>query len=218
MFNTGGSFQYTPNLNYTGADSFTFSATDGLISTSTATVIINILTNNFNTAPIAYSGSFTTNEDTVIVGTLSGMDVEGSPLTFSMGSGVATGSISLGSTGGFVYTPALNFSGVVSFTFRVNDGTFYSAYQTGTITILNVNDLPIGGNDSYTATEDTPQTFFVLANDTDPDGSIVSLTGLTQPSTGATVSVAGTGILLSPLANYCSTTPITFTYRPVDNL
>ncbi len=84
VFNTGGSFQYTPNLNYTGSDSFTYSATDGVISTATATVLITVNPNNFNTAPVAYSGSFSTNEDTPLVVTLSGTDTEGSPLTFSM--------------------------------------------------------------------------------------------------------------------------------------
>ena len=69
-FNTGGSFQYVPNLGFTGSDSFSFSATDGLITTGTATVTITVLTNNYNTVPIAYSGSFVTNEDTALVGTL----------------------------------------------------------------------------------------------------------------------------------------------------
>jgi hypothetical protein len=32
------------------------------------------------------------------------------------------------------------------------------------------------------------------------------------------VSISGTGILVTPTADYCSTTPITFNYRPVDNL
>lgn len=66
-FNTGGSFTYTPVLNFTGSDSFTFSATDGILTTGTATVIITVTPNTYNTAPIAYSGSFITNEDTTLV-------------------------------------------------------------------------------------------------------------------------------------------------------
>ncbi len=32
-FNTGGSFSYTPTLGFSGSDSFTFSATDGTLTT-----------------------------------------------------------------------------------------------------------------------------------------------------------------------------------------
>lgn len=64
----------------------------------------------------------------------------------------------------------------MTFSFRVNDGTFFSAYDTGTITVIGTNDLPTVSNDSYTGTEDVSQTVFVLANDADGDGNIVALT------------------------------------------
>lgn len=44
--------------------------TDGLITTGTATVDITVTPNTYNNPPIAYSGSFTTNEDTTLVATL----------------------------------------------------------------------------------------------------------------------------------------------------
>lgn len=46
---------YTPNMNYAGADSFTYKATDdGLLSSNTATVSITV--NAVNTAPVANAG------------------------------------------------------------------------------------------------------------------------------------------------------------------
>ncbi len=54
-----------------------------------------------------------------------------------------------------------------------------------------VNDAPVANNDIRTATgtEDTLLTIFVTSNDTDVDNAIASITGLTQPSTGGTLSI-----------------------------
>ncbi len=71
--------------------------------------------------------------------------------------------------------------------------------------------------DTATGTEDTSFTIFVTSNDTDVDNAITSITGLTQPLTGGTVSITGsTNVLFVPTANYCTSTPLTFNYRAVD--
>jgi VCBS repeat-containing protein len=44
--NANGSFSYTPNANYTGADSFTFKANDGSLDSNVATVGLTIADNN----------------------------------------------------------------------------------------------------------------------------------------------------------------------------
>jgi hypothetical protein len=68
-----------------------------------------------------------------------------------------------------------------------------------------------------TGTEDSSLIIYVTSNDTDLDNAIVSITGLTQVSTGGTLSVTNsTGVLYTPVANYCTTTPLTFTYQSVD--
>ena len=82
-----------------------------------------------------------------------------------------------------------------------------------------VNDAPVANNDIRTATgtEDTLLTIFVTSNDTDVDNAIASITGLTQPSTGGTLSITlGVNVLYTPTANFCTSTPLTFTYRAVD--
>ena len=48
--NDNGSFTYTPNGNYNGADSFTYTATDGTATSSVATV--NITVSPVNDAPV----------------------------------------------------------------------------------------------------------------------------------------------------------------------
>ncbi len=71
---------------------------------------ITVIENNYNTIPSAYSGAFITNEDTTYIGTLSGFDLESSPLTFTVGSGVTHGTLLISSTGAFTYTPTLDYN------------------------------------------------------------------------------------------------------------
>lgn len=56
----------------------------------------------------------------------------------------------------------------------------------------------------------------VTSNDTDLDNVITSITGLTQPGTGATLTLSGLDILATPSLNFCSATPETFTYQVRD--
>ena len=77
-----GAFSYTPNLNANGSDAVTFRVTDGTLTSNTATVSITIAP--VNDAPVASNKSVSTNEDTVVSGTLSATDVDGDALTYSL--------------------------------------------------------------------------------------------------------------------------------------
>ena len=83
-----------------------------------------------------------------------------------------------------------------------------------------MNDAPVATSDIRTATgtEDTLTLIDVLSNDTDSDHAAnqLSLTGLTQPSTGGTLTLSGTEVLYTPTANFCTSTPLTFTYQARD--
>jgi len=59
VLNANGSFTYTPNAGATGADSFTYRATDGLLLSGITTVSLNI------SSPQTISGTITLNELTV---------------------------------------------------------------------------------------------------------------------------------------------------------
>ena len=87
----------------------------------------------------------TTEEDTAKAITLAGADVDGDALTFSTVSQPAHGTLS-GTAPNLTYTPATNYNGADSFTFKVNDGAVDSAPATVTITITPVNDAPVFTN------------------------------------------------------------------------
>jgi VCBS repeat-containing protein len=77
---------------------------------------------------------------------------------------------------------------------------------------------PTGVDDSETVAEDAATTTFdVLANDTDPDGGLISVSSVTQPANGTVVITSGgDDLTYQPNADYCNappgTTPDTFTY------
>ncbi len=74
---------------------------------------------------------------------LSGYDADGTPLTFSVASTASNGILSIGSTGGFVYTPTTDYNGADSFTYQVSDGAFTSSAELVSLTIDPANDAPI---------------------------------------------------------------------------
>ena len=100
-----------------------------------------------NTPPVANDATASTNEDTTVTVTLSGTDMDGDSLTFTVVSGPSHGTvgnvISTGPTTATVnYTPGLNYNGTDSFVFRANDGNGGTDDATATIAIAPVNDAP----------------------------------------------------------------------------
>ena len=55
----------------------------------------------------------------------------------------------------FTYTPAQDFHGADSFTFKVNDGSHDSNTSTVNITVTEVNDAPVATEDSASTSEDS---------------------------------------------------------------
>lgn len=209
---SGTGFLYTSDTPYLGSDSFSYSLADGDGNLSgIANVTLNITSTN--TPPLSYTGAFSTNEDTALVGMLSGYDADGTPLTFSVVSTASNGVLSIGSTGGFVYTPSANYNGADSFTYHVSDGVFTSAAELVSITVVPTNDVPTAGHDTATGTEDTTLILTgLLLNDTDIDlGDVVTLAGvLTQGAKGTAVLSGSTEIVYVPVSDTCGMDTITY--------
>lgn len=89
-----------------------------------------------------------------------------------------------------------------------------SAPATVTITIDPIIDAPTTVSDSYSLTQDT--TFFVpvMMNDIDPDSTVLTLTGYTNPTNG-TLVVSGTGFDYTPNTGYIGSD--SFTYQLEDD-
>jgi autotransporter-associated beta strand protein len=139
-----------------------------------------------NNAPVATAQSVSTAEDAQKAITLTGTDADGSPLTYSIVSYPAYGTLS-GTAPNVTYIPAVDYHGADSFTFRVNDGTVNSAVATVSIIVTPVdNDPPafaynpiiFGG--AYENVAYTGQTLAGWAND--PDGSALTYSKVSGPA------------------------------------
>jgi uncharacterized protein len=95
-----------------------------------------------NSAAVAQAGIGSGDEDTDITGTLVANDRNGDTLTYTIITGPANGTVTLGANGAYSYTPDGNFNGSDSFTFRANDGNVNSNVATVSLTITAVNDAP----------------------------------------------------------------------------
>ena len=134
--NADGSFDYTPNADFVGEDSFSYHANDGTDDGNIATVTINVIA--VNDLPEAVNDEYSTDESTQLVVSLPGVldndsDIEDDPLTAVHDSGPTNGVLVFNSDGSFEYTPNADFVGEDSFSYHANDGTDDS--NTATVTI-----------------------------------------------------------------------------------
>ncbi|MBT6581263.1 MAG: tandem-95 repeat protein, partial [Bacteroidetes Order II. Incertae sedis bacterium] len=199
---------YTPNANYNGADSFTFTANDGTVDSASATVSVTVTA--VNDAPVAVAQSIAVAEDTPGAATLAGSDVDGDALTFSIASQPSNGTVSLVGTTA-TYTPGANYSGADSFTFVANDGTVDSDPATVTVTVSGVNDAPVATDLTGSGAEDTMISVVLIA--TDSEGDPVTYALVSDASNGSVV-VTGAQAVYTPEANYNGTD--SFTYSASD--
>ncbi len=218
--NADGSFTYVPTNHYTGLDSYTYRAADGATNSEPTAVIITVTP--VNDPPEAANDQYLTAEDTVLNIPAPGVlnndsDLDGDALTAVLVTGPTHGALSLASNGGFIYSPVTNFSGADAFSYRANDGVADSAVATATIIVTPVNDPPAASDDVFTTPEDTAITIpapGVLANDTDPDGDVLSATLVGSPTHGSLALSANGQFTYTPTNHFHGLD--TFTYRAND--
>src|SRR6185436_5937446 len=69
-------------------------------------------------------------------------DVDLNPLTAVLVTDAAHGAVTVNANGSFSYTPAANYGGPDSFTYKANDGSLDSNVATVTIVVASINDAP----------------------------------------------------------------------------
>jgi len=214
-FNPDGTFTYVPAADFSGADSFTYTASDGANASKAATVTLTVQA--VNDAPVAGDDAYAVDEDQplAITGLLANdFDVDGDPLQAVLATGPAHGTLAAGADGSLLYTPDADFSGTDSFTYKATDGLLESAVATVTVTVRPVNDAPVARPDAYEVQQNTSLTMPVAANDSDVDGDVPRAVVLEGASHGMLEYEPDGSLVYTPAPDY--TGADSFTYRAFD--
>ncbi len=239
--NAAGVVTFTSAADYNGTITNSYTVKNSLGISSLPT-LISITVNSVNDLPVAVNDggtTVTTPEDTPISLNVinNDTDVEGPvvPSTVDLNmtdDGIQSnytnefGSWIVSTAGVVTYTPAANFNGTATLPYTVQDNSSATSNQaTITITVTNTNDLPIAGNDTdLTTAEETALVITVLANDSDPDGTIAANTVDLDPTTSeidnahitndGNWSVNTSGVVtFTPKANFNGATSLTYTVQ-----
>ncbi|KKT55599.1 MAG: VCBS repeat-containing protein [Microgenomates group bacterium GW2011_GWC1_44_23] len=180
----GDQATYTPTANYHGTDSFTFEVKD---SSSSSPIIFNLLgvatvsvtVNPINDAPVASDVSASTSQDNSVAIDLTGSDVDGDSLVYSIVSGVSHGTLGAISNKRLTYTPNTGYHGTDAFTFKINDG--YVDGNTATVNI-SIDTPPLISSEAVNAPSETGVT--IVWNTDHPSTSRVIYETISHPTLG----------------------------------
>jgi probable HAF family extracellular repeat protein len=158
------------------------------------------------------NGSFLDNPQPMIQATfsdlLSGVDPASVSVLLDGADVTARANIS---PSGFILDPRARLTeGPHTFSVSAADLAGNSASASASFTIL-LNRPPVAVDDATTTVESTPVTNAVLANDTDPDGDLLSVIGATQGTNGAVAVNADGSVTYTPNPAFLGTDQFTYT-------
>ncbi len=220
ILNADGSFTYTPNANYNGTDSFTYTVSDGIAS-DTATVNLNVTSVNDN--PTARPDwAFPVLEDSVdnvitVLGNDSILPDTGETLTVTSVSALH-GAVVTNPDGTLSYTPTASYFGDDTISYTIADGHGGTAASTVAVTVTNVNDAPDGADKTITMFEDGTYTLKVVDfgfSDT-KDSPANTLTGvkITTLENAGALKLNGVDVSLNQVISAGDITAGKLTFKP----
>jgi hypothetical protein len=168
-----------------------------------------------NQPPVANNDSgFTTTQNTALTIAAAALlandtDPDGGSLTITGVSGAVNGTVSFNSqTNTVTFTPTTGYTGSASFSYAIADGQGGTATATASLTVNTAtNQPPIANNDSgFSTAQNTALTIgasSLLANDTDPNGDPLTITGVSGAVNGAVSFNAQTNVVtFTPTTGY----------------
>ncbi len=209
--NADGSFAYTPPADFTGDDSFTYTATN-VAGSDTATVTITV-----RAPAVANDDSYTTSKNTVLnisaPGVLANDTGFPAPTATPIANGATTqgGTVTLNADGSFSYAPKTGFVGNDSFTYTATNA---AGSDTATVTV-SVQTPPVAIDDSYTARKNTVLNISapgVLTNDTGfPAPAVTSIVNGSTAQGGTVTLNADGSFSYTPKTDFTGTDSFTYT-------
>ncbi|OHC64321.1 MAG: hypothetical protein A2040_15085, partial [Rhodocyclales bacterium GWA2_65_19] len=154
VLNGDGTVTFTPNANFNGTADFTYTATDGSLTSNTATVTVTIAP--VNDAPVANNDTLGAVQGTPVTYTAAQLlgndtDAEGDTLTIASVTSGSGGTAVLNGDGTVTFTPNPGFNGAADFTYTATDGSLTSNTATVTVNIAAAPVLDLDADDSTIA-------------------------------------------------------------------
>jgi Bacterial Ig domain len=197
---TAPNLTYTPTGTYVGTDSFTYSASNaGGLATGTVSITVQPAP----VIPVAQNSSAIVAFNTATPITAVAGGGNGHPLTYSVVTGPAHGTLGAFTGAVAIYTPTTGYVGQDSFTFKVTDGTSTSTAATVSITVNQA--VPVANNQSVTTAFATPVAITLVA--TGPPTITYSV--VTAPANG-TLSGTAPNLTYTPGSNFAGADSFTF--------
>ena len=143
VINADNTVTYTPNVDYHGSDSFTYTVTTAAGNTETATVTVAV-------TPVvdAVADTPSTAEDTAVIVNVLGNDTFGAGANVTSVGAASNGSVVINPDNTVTYTPNVDYHGSDSFTYTVTTAAGNTETATVTVAVTPVVD----------AVADTPST------------------------------------------------------------
>jgi len=199
----GATISYTPVSNANGVDTFTYTISDGVGNSATASV--TVVVTPVNDPPNAGDDSLALLSDTSanLVVLANDGDVDGNPLSVTSVTVPASGAVIIESDGSVTYTPTPEYSGPDAFEYTISDGAGGAAIGHVTVDVTAIALSPVAVDDSVAMGQDSVVSVAVLANDIDPDMETLTTAAITQPPShgSAVIAIDGT-ILYTPASRY----------------
>ncbi|WP_311201725.1 cadherin-like domain-containing protein [Sulfitobacter sp. S223] len=211
--NDDGTLEFTPNPDFNGEATITYTITDGNGGEDTGAVLVTV--NPVNDGPLAEDDMAETDIGTsVTVPVLENdSDIDGDPLTVISASS-PNGTVVINDDGTLTFTPNDGFTGEAVVNYTITDGELTDPAVLF-VTVTDPAENPVAVDDVAETPEDTPVIIPVLANDTDPNLDPLTVTEATSPDGEIVINDDGT-ITFTPDENFNGPTTITYTVTDPD--
>lgn len=218
VFQPDGAFEYMPDQDFFGTDTFTYTATDGIDVTHPVLVTINVIP--VNDAPVAVNDLVEAIEDVPSVLPILANDKDVDDVLATSMITIVTppqhGSLQI-TAQEVIYTSNIDYYGPDTFEYILKDAAgATSNTATVTINVKPVNDLPLALADAATTPEDTAVPINVLANDTDVDNALDPATvSASNPAHGSVEVKADGSIVYTPAKDFFGSDSFTYTVKDI---
>jgi Ca2+-binding RTX toxin-like protein len=210
-----GKLVFTPAENFNGPATINYTVTDPDGNTDTAVVNVDVLPVN---DLVAVDDVAQTDEDTPVTIDVVANDQNpdgGAPTVIGATVPAAQGTVAIVGNK-LVFTPAANFYGEATIDYTIEDEEGAVDVAKVTVTVNSVIEPPIAVDDVEATDFETPVTIDVLANDSDPDGTVLTVTSATVPDGQGTVEIVDNKVVFTPADGFEGEATISYTIEDAD--